>query len=520
MRGTAKYLTFLPILLGTSLLIISCSKKETPTEITDKNHPAKIISLTATPDTIPQGQTTIVECIATDEDGDSLRIWWEARKLAAGNNNGAKITMGTWKGEQAGGDDTINVFVSDNKVITKGRLPVHIGALPIGPPIVSPPNAQKDVEPSPMLIWRKSNAESYTLQVAKDEGFTSLIINESNLKDTTKQLYKLELDKYYFWRIKPKNKYGESDWNGRFYFVTPRGPIVPLLSTPEKNRTIPPWLVKFSWNALDDFYCLQISENPNFTTMVYNKNDLTNTSAVLPHLTQGTQYYWRVSSTNKYGTSPYSDVNSFKVANIGNANPTSCGNTTYVEYQGKKYNIVQIGTQCWFKENLNVGRFTSYYNKQTDNGFFEKYCYNDDENNCDILGGLYLWEEAVSYKRVFKAKGLCPDGWHIPTTYEFWILDDYVKGDSNDLKAVGQGTGDGKGNNSSGFSALFAGYFWSVNNTFQSLNYSTNFWTSGDEINGFPAATQSIGSTHNEIKDDYGDYYRGYYGYSVRCIKD
>ena len=32
-----------------------------------------------------------------------------------------------------------------------------------------------------------------------------------------------------------------------------------------------------------------------------------------------------------------------------------CPRTPTVTYEGQTYNTVQIGTQCWFKENLNVG---------------------------------------------------------------------------------------------------------------------------------------------------------------------
>ena len=32
-----------------------------------------------------------------------------------------------------------------------------------------------------------------------------------------------------------------------------------------------------------------------------------------------------------------------------------CPGTPTVTYEGQTYNTVQIGNQCWFKENLNVG---------------------------------------------------------------------------------------------------------------------------------------------------------------------
>ena len=49
------------------------------------------------------------------------------------------------------------------------------------------------------------------------------------------------------------------------------------------------------------------------------------------------------------------------------------------------------------------------------NGVIEKYCYNDDPNNCNTYGGLYQWNEAMQYVTTQGAQGICPSGWHIPT---------------------------------------------------------------------------------------------------------
>ncbi|MCK7527278.1 MAG: fibrobacter succinogenes major paralogous domain-containing protein [Ignavibacteriales bacterium] len=57
-----------------------------------------------------------------------------------------------------------------------------------------------------------------------------------------------------------------------------------------------------------------------------------------------------------------------------------------------------------------------------------------------------------------RAKGICPEGWHIPTLSELQILSNIVKVEVNALKAVGQGSGDGAGTNTSGFSALLVGF--------------------------------------------------------------
>jgi len=94
---------------------------------------------------------------------------------------------------------------------------------------------------------------------------------------------------------------------------------------------------------------------------------------------------------------------------------------------------------------------------QTNSGIIEKYCYNNDTNNCNTYCGLYQWNEAMQYVTTPSAQGICPNGWHIPTKAEFEKLANTVDNDGNALKAIGQGTGSGAGTDTSGFSALLAG---------------------------------------------------------------
>ena len=64
-----------------------------------------------------------------------------------------------------------------------------------------------------------------------------------------------------------------------------------------------------------------------------------------------------------------------------------CGNT--VNYEDQTYNTVEIGTQCWFAKNLNVGTMlVSGSTNPTDNGTIEKWCYNNSTTNCTNEGGL------------------------------------------------------------------------------------------------------------------------------------
>ncbi len=80
-----------------------------------------------------------------------------------------------------------------------------------------------------------------------------------------------------------------------------------------------------------------------------------------------------------------------------------------VTYAGKKYNTVLIKNQCWLKENLDIGTMIDVSQDPSNDGTIQKYCYNNDLNNCATYGGLYQWNEAMEYKTTLGSKGICPE---------------------------------------------------------------------------------------------------------------
>ncbi|MBE0662997.1 MAG: hypothetical protein IH597_11085 [Bacteroidales bacterium] len=94
-----------------------------------------------------------------------------------------------------------------------------------------------------------------------------------------------------------------------------------------------------------------------------------------------------------------------------------------VSYEGKVYNTVQILSQCWLSENLNVGSMINGDLEQTNNGVVEKYCLNNVEDSCSIYGGLYQWNEMMNYNQAGDTNTICPPGWHVPTDIEWQILE-------------------------------------------------------------------------------------------------
>jgi uncharacterized protein (TIGR02145 family) len=220
-----------------------------------------------------------------------------------------------------------------------------------------------------------------------------------------------------------------------------------------------------------------------------------------------------------------------------------CGNSLVDTSDGKVYTTVLIGAQCWIAENLNVGtkiNSASGGYQQTDNGIIEKYCYNNEEDSCDIYGGLYVWNEAMQYITTEGAQGICPAGWHIPTNNEWKILEgtvdsQYGVGDpiwNNDgwrgfdaggnLKETGYthwnspNTG---ATNESGFTGLPGGYqsrfYYGFD--FYSLGSGGFFWSSS-QYSTISAWSRVLNCSHADVRKY--NYSKIEYGFSVRCLKD
>src|ERR1035437_3641327 len=192
-----------------------------------------------------------------------------------------------------------------------------------------------------------------------------------------------------------------------------------------------------------------------------------------------------------------------------------CPGISTVTYSGKTYNTVQIGTQCWLKENLDVGTMIDSMANPSNNGIIEKYCYGNNPANCTTYGGLYQWNEAMQYVTTEGTKGICPTGWHIPTYTELQTTLATVSNDGNALKAVGQGTGSGAGTNTSGFSALLAGYR-DGNRYFYLLGSYAHFWSSTEYE---ASVAYFIYLYYDDSYISFGRYIKAS-GFSDRSVKD
>ena len=204
-----------------------------------------------------------------------------------------------------------------------------------------------------------------------------------------------------------------------------------------------------------------------------------------------------------------------------------CIGTPIVEYTGQVYNTVQIFSQCWLKENLNVGIMIDSLQEMQDNGVIEKYCFRNSLDSCEKYGGYYQWDEMVQYIYEPATKGICPPGWHLPDENEWCnlttIIDPAV--DCEEVGVTGIEAGykmktmsgwhsNGNGVNTYGFSALPSGCR-NGGNWFNNLGQLTYFWSSSEGPTGFWA--WSLMYSQDVVRHYY---YHELNAFSVRCVKD
>ncbi|MCD4678802.1 MAG: hypothetical protein K8S00_00300 [Bacteroidales bacterium] len=210
-----------------------------------------------------------------------------------------------------------------------------------------------------------------------------------------------------------------------------------------------------------------------------------------------------------------------------------CGDMLNDVRDGQNYSTVQIGTQCWKAENLNIGIRINGSSTQYNNGTIEKYCYNNSTAYCDTYGGLYQWNEMMQFVTTPGAQGICPGGWHIPTDDEWKVLEGNVDSQYGVSDPEWDQTGDrgfdaglnlksntscnygGNGVDLYGFICLPSG-FRSYDGYFVNIYNSTYIWTSTDY-------NTSTCRSRNLIYNNAGIYRSGNsksFGNSVRCLKN
>ncbi len=234
-----------------------------------------------------------------------------------------------------------------------------------------------------------------------------------------------------------------------------------------------------------------------------------------------------LSATTHTVSFTYTDANTCtasdsKILTVGQSNANyTCYHNTFTDPRNtdpstKNYPTTTVTangrTTCWMLKNLNWGSNISSTQPQTDNCQLERYCAPND-NTCATYGSLFQWDELMQYGSTPGwTKGVCPPGWHVPTSVEWQDLIDASQGNGiagGALKDLAD---------TWGFKGLLSGilYFndiWAFTATdnLKAAMYWTSTWATGKPIaRGINFINPSV-SYYESPKAN---------AYPVRCVKD
>jgi uncharacterized protein (TIGR02145 family) len=271
--------------------------------------------------------------------------------------------------------------------------------------------------------------------------------------------------------------------------------------------------------------CWSINQVPTINDSKTNDgsgagNFISSISGLMPNTT----YYARAYATNSHGTG-YGFPVMFN---------TLESNSFMDSRDGNIYKFVTIGTQTWMAENLKY--LPSVVPPGTGSRTFPYYYVHGyygtnvtdakATSNYTTYGVLYNWPAAMAGSATSNinpsgVKGVCPNGWHLPSDAEWKELTDYLGGASvagGKLKETGTthwNSPNTEATNETGFTALPGGLRDDIG----------EFYNMGD-LGVWWGATESGASTawHRLMTYYLSNVLRGYdlteLGYSVRCVKD
>jgi len=200
-----------------------------------------------------------------------------------------------------------------------------------------------------------------------------------------------------------------------------------------------------------------------------------------------------------------------------------------------EYKWILIGTQTWMAENL---AYLPAVYPSAEGSAIDKCYYVFRYEGTSVraakewdyyatYGAFYNWPAAMdgadsSNLVPSGVRGICPEGWHIPSDGEWDLLINFLGGEyvaGKSMKATkGWNNFEGEpgiGDNSSGFNALAVGARHNGGG-FYTLGFNALFW-SATGYDEHSAWYRYLGYFHNGV---YRYYSNKSYGFAIRCVKD
>jgi uncharacterized protein (TIGR02145 family) len=204
---------------------------------------------------------------------------------------------------------------------------------------------------------------------------------------------------------------------------------------------------------------------------------------------------------------------------------------------------VQIGTQCWTKENLRVTKYSDGTSIPLDNSggttgdgsgqtwrsrtIGARTIYEHSASNLTTYGFLYNWYAAkgIATTGSTSYKNLCPAGWHVPSDGEWSILTTHLGGENvagGKMKSTGTTlwTSPNTGaTNESGFTGLPGGCR-NNDGSFYGIGNNAFFWTVTEISFDNYAWFRVLYINNGFVKRDFSSVNFKEIGFSVRCLRD
>lgn len=271
------------------------------------------------------------------------------------------------------------------------------------------------------------------------------------------------------------------------------------------------------------FYWKKISENIWHIEMLPNDN----LNFELLNLDTGTTYQY-IAYVISLNETLFGDTLSFTTYSY----PICPGMPTFTDSRDNEvYKTVLIGSQCWMKENLRYLPIISNVNNTQNVPLYYVYGYTGTDlleaklqPNFSTYGVLYNRNAALngtgnSSTVPSGLKGICPQGWHVPSQNEYLILASIYGGwmqAGAAMKATYLWSDPSYSTNSSHFSALPGGKKNGA--TFSNLLNSGSFWTSSSLSANYDFIVYNLNTSNPAIVYTYESSYTG--SFSLRCLRN
>lgn len=212
--------------------------------------------------------------------------------------------------------------------------------------------------------------------------------------------------------------------------------------------------------------------------------------------------------------------------------PICPGMPTFIDSRDNEvYKTVLIGSQCWMKENLRYLPSISDVNYTQNVPLYYVYGYTGTDlmeaklqSNYSTYGVLYNRKAALNGTANSSTvpsglKGICPQGWHVPSQNEYLILASIYGGwmqAGAAMKATYLWSDPSYSTNSSHFSALPGG---KINfSTFSNILNSGSFWTTTSLSANYDFIVYNLNTSNPAIVYTYESSISG--SFSLRCLRN